>query len=127
MDENYPVDENDKTTWGFSSEWTSSTNILGLVVFRCSVHLLIRLKTLPWNASPPVQNKSNKRQIFPPFPHSIVTGIAIAACGEEGRPLLDFFTSVSVVMMRVTTWIIYLAPVGVCFLIAGQIIIVSCM
>ena len=56
-----------------------------------------------------------------------MTGIAIAACGEEGRPLLDFFTSVSVVMMRVTTWIIYLAPVGVCFLIAGQIIIVSCM
>ena len=55
-----------------------------------------------------------------------MTGIAIAACGEEGRPLLDFFTSVSVVMMRVTTWIIYLAPVGVCFLIAGQIIIVSC-
>ena len=50
-----------------------------------------------------------------------MTGIAIAACGEEGRPLLDFFTSVSVVMMRVTTWIIYLAPVGVCFLIAGQI------
>ena len=56
-----------------------------------------------------------------------MTGIAIAACGEEGRPLLDFFTSVSVVMMRVTTWIIYLAPVGVCFLIAGQIIIVSCI
>ena len=53
---------------------------------------------------------------------SIVTGIAIAASGEEGRPLLDFFTSVSVVMMRITTWIIYLAPVGVCFLIAGQII-----
>lgn len=25
-------------------------------------------------------------------------------------------------MMRVTTWIIYLAPVGVCFLIAGQIL-----
>ena len=25
-------------------------------------------------------------------------------------------------MMRVTTWIIYLAPLGVCFLIAGQIL-----
>ena len=54
-----------------------------------------------------------------------MTGIAIAACGEEGRPLLNFFTSVSVVMMRITTWIIFLAPVGVCFLIAGQIILAS--
>ena len=52
MDENYPVDENDKTTWSFSSEWTSSTNILGLVVFRCSFLSLkdIALDRLP--ASP---------------------------------------------------------------------------
>ena len=35
VDQNYSMDENDKTTWGFTSEWTSSTNILGLVVFRC--------------------------------------------------------------------------------------------
>ena len=51
---------------------------------------------------------------------SVVTGIAIAVSGEEGRPLLKFFHSVSVVMMRVTGWIIHLAPVGVCFLVAGQ-------
>merc|ERR1712107_337374 len=30
--------------------------------------------------------------------------------------------SISIVMMKVTTWIIHLAPVGVCFLIAGQIL-----
>ena len=53
---------------------------------------------------------------------SIVTGVAIAVSGEQGKPLLDFFNSVSVVMMKLTTWIIYLAPVGVCFLIAGQIL-----
>lgn len=53
---------------------------------------------------------------------SIVTGIAIAASGEDGKPLLAFFTSVSTVMMKITTWIIFLAPVGVCFLIAGQIL-----
>ena len=53
---------------------------------------------------------------------SIVTGIAIAACGEDGVPLLRFFESVSIVMMKVTTWIIHLAPVGVCFLVAGQLL-----
>lgn len=74
----------------------------------------------------------------------MVTGIAIAQCGEEGKPLLKFFESISIVMMKVikmitmtritmitmmliillqvTTWIIHLAPVGVCFLIAGQIL-----
>ena len=49
-------------------------------------------------------------------------GIAIAACGEEGAPLLKFFDSVSIVMMKITTWIIHLAPLGVCFLVAGQLL-----
>ena len=49
-------------------------------------------------------------------------GIAIAACGEDGEPLLRFFESVSIVMMKITTWIIHLAPIGVCFLVAQQLI-----
>jgi len=53
---------------------------------------------------------------------SIVTGVAIAACGEDGEPLLRFFESVSIVMMKITTWIIHLAPIGVCFLVAQQLI-----
>ena len=53
---------------------------------------------------------------------SVATGIAIALSGEEGRPLLSFFKSVSHVMMRVTTWVVSLAPVGVAFLIAGEIL-----
>jgi len=79
-------DPRDPLTWAMESSWTSSTNILGLVVF------------------------------------SIVTGIAIALSGEEGKPLLAFFKSVSHVMMKVTGWIVFLAPVGVCFLIAGEIL-----
>jgi len=53
---------------------------------------------------------------------SVVTGIAVSLSGEEGKPLLNFFKSVSHVMMKLTGWIIYLAPVGVCFLIAGEIL-----
>ena len=53
---------------------------------------------------------------------SIFTGIAIAICGEDGKPMLRFFESVSIVMMRITTWIIHLAPLGVCFLVAGQLL-----
>ncbi len=67
------------------SEWSSSTNILGLVVF------------------------------------SIVTTIAIESAGKEGIPLLRFYKWVFAVKMKVTTWVIYLAPVGVLFLIVGQL------
>ena len=53
---------------------------------------------------------------------AIVTGIAIAIAGEHGKPSLDFFESLSIVMMKITTWIIHLAPIGVCFLVAGQLL-----
>merc|ERR1712142_40297 len=53
---------------------------------------------------------------------SVATGIAISMSGEEGKPLLKFFQSVSSVMMKLTSWIVCLAPIGVCFLIAGEIL-----
>eukprot|EP00088_Acartia_fossae_P071890 TRINITY_DN9972_c0_g2_i2.p1 TRINITY_DN9972_c0_g2~~TRINITY_DN9972_c0_g2_i2.p1 ORF type:complete len:528 (+),score=122.29 TRINITY_DN9972_c0_g2_i2:78-1661(+) len=80
------LDPSDLQTWQMTSSWSSSTNILGLVVF------------------------------------SIATGIAISLSGEEGKPLLKFFQSVSHVMMKLTGWIVCLAPIGVCFLIAGEIL-----
>ncbi len=52
---------------------------------------------------------------------SIAVGIAIAVVGREAEPLLRFFQSSTAVMMTVTTWVIYLAPIGVCFLIAASI------
>ena len=46
----------------------------------------------------------------------------MAKLGEKGKPLLDFFTSLSEAMMTITTWVISLAPVGVFFLIGGQVL-----
>jgi len=80
------LDPHNKETWKMTSSWSSSTNILGLVIF------------------------------------SVITGIAISLSGEEGKPLLHFFKSVSHVMMKVTNWVVHLAPIGVCFLIAGEIL-----
>ncbi|QQP51049.1 Amino acid transporter [Caligus rogercresseyi] len=34
---------------------------------------------------------------------------------EDGLPLLRFFQSLSIVMMKLTVWIIHLAPIGVCY------------
>ena len=49
-------------------------------------------------------------------------GISIAVTGDDAKPLLKFFESISIVMMRITSWIINLAPLGVCFLVAGQLL-----
>ena len=51
-----------------------------------------------------------------------MTKTLTALSGEEGKPLLMFFKSVSHVMMRITNWVVHLAPVGVAFLIAGEIL-----
>ena len=53
---------------------------------------------------------------------AIVLGVSLAKLGEKGKPLLDFFTSLSDAMMTITTWVINLAPVGVFFLIGGQVL-----
>ena len=53
---------------------------------------------------------------------AIVLGVALATLGEKGKPLLAFFTSLSDAMMKITTWVINLAPVGVFFLIGGQVL-----
>ena len=46
----------------------------------------------------------------------------MAKLGEKGKPLLDFFTSLADAMMTITTWVISLAPIGVFFLIGGQVL-----
>lgn len=53
---------------------------------------------------------------------AIVLGISLAKIGEKGKPLLDFFSSLAEAMMTITTWVISLAPVGVFFLIGGQVL-----
>jgi len=53
---------------------------------------------------------------------AIILGIALAKLGEKGKPLLDFFTCMADAMMTITTWVINLAPVGVFFLIGGQVL-----
>jgi len=53
---------------------------------------------------------------------SLVFGVGIAVVGQPAKPLVDFFSAMVEVTMRMTMWIIYVAPVGIIFLIAGQIV-----
>jgi Na+/H+-dicarboxylate symporter len=52
---------------------------------------------------------------------SLLLGIAISSIGEKARPLMSLFESFNTVMMKITDWIMLLAPVGVFALIAYTI------
>ncbi|KAG7269393.1 hypothetical protein CRUP_008397 [Coryphaenoides rupestris] len=53
---------------------------------------------------------------------SICFGLIIGSMGEEGRPVRDFFDCLNEAVMRLVAIIMWYAPVGILFLIAGKII-----
>jgi len=79
-------------------------------------------KTLPkhdWAFKTSFQDNTN---ILGLVMFSLVFGVAIASVGEEGKPVLKFFEAFVSIMMKLTSWIINLAPIGVLFLVAGSVI-----
>lgn len=51
---------------------------------------------------------------------SIILGITIGKMREKGKPLQDIFFSLSEAMMIITSWVIFISPVGVFFLVAAK-------
>lgn len=72
-----------------------------------------------WNFSTNMKDNTN---ILGLVVFSLVFGVAIASVGEEGQAILKFFDSLVSVMMKITSWVINLAPFGVFFLVAGSVI-----
>ena len=52
---------------------------------------------------------------------SILLGVALSSIGEKGKQLVSFFESFNSVMMKITDWIMRLAPIGVFALMAWTI------
>jgi Na+/H+-dicarboxylate symporter len=52
---------------------------------------------------------------------SLIAGVAISSVGERGKPLVAFFEAFNAVMMKITGWIMLLAPFGVFALMAHTI------
>lgn len=53
---------------------------------------------------------------------SIILGIAISSMGEKAKPLLQFFHALGETMMMLTSWVIWLSPLGVMFLVCGKVL-----
>ena len=79
-------------------------------------------ETLDKTSWPFVIEKKDNTNILGLVFFSILFGLAIATVGEEAKPILQFFTSLVQIMMKMTSWAILLSPVGIFFLICGSIV-----
>ncbi|ERL87611.1 hypothetical protein D910_05002 [Dendroctonus ponderosae] len=52
---------------------------------------------------------------------SIVFGIAMGQLGSRGKVLLEFFHALSECMMIITSWVIWMSPLGVFFLVVAKV------
>ncbi|KAM9359710.1 neutral amino acid transporter B(0) isoform 2-T2 [Symphorus nematophorus] len=53
---------------------------------------------------------------------AIVFGVALRKLGEEGELLIKFFNSFNEATMVLVSWIMWYAPLGIMFLVAGKIV-----
>ncbi|XP_058125843.1 excitatory amino acid transporter 3 [Anopheles ziemanni] len=53
---------------------------------------------------------------------SVVLGTCIGKMREKGKPLLGMFESLSEAMMIITSWVIWISPIGVLFLVAAKLL-----
>ncbi|KAF2354121.1 Sodium:dicarboxylate symporter [Trinorchestia longiramus] len=49
-------------------------------------------------------------------------GVALSILGAKGKPLLNMFTALSDASMIITSWLIWISPLGIMFLIASMLI-----
>ncbi|KAK9873872.1 hypothetical protein WA026_002227 [Henosepilachna vigintioctopunctata] len=68
------------------------------------------------------QSEENTTNVLGLVTFSIVLGIAIGKLGSKGKPLIDFFDVLSEAIMLITSWVIWLSPLGVFFLVAAKIL-----
>jgi Na+/H+-dicarboxylate symporter len=60
-------------------------------------------------------------KVLPIIFFSLLLGVAISSVGEKGRPLVGLFEAFNAAMMKITDWIMRLAPYGVFALMAHTI------
>lgn len=75
------------------------------------------LRTL---VTPNLVQAAAENELLPLIVFSLLFAAALSTTGEGGRPVLAFFEGLNQAMMRLVTWLMFLAPLGVFALIAAQ-------
>lgn len=71
--------------------------------------------------SPNLIDSAANTQLLPIIVFSILFAAALTTIGERGRPVLAFFEGLNETMMKLITWIMYFAPIGIFALIASRL------
>ncbi|XP_054444618.1 neutral amino acid transporter B(0) [Pteronotus mesoamericanus] len=69
----------------------------------------------------PVEGEVESMNILGLVVFAIVFGLALRKLGPEGEPLIRFFNSFNDATMVLVSWIMWYAPLGILFLVAGKI------
>jgi Na+/H+-dicarboxylate symporter len=93
----------------------------GVVPDAVRTHVTIGSILLNMIPSNPV-NAMAEMQILPLIVFSLLFGAVLTTMGDKGRPLTDLFESLNDAMMKLTDWVIQLAPVGVFALLAAVVV-----
>ncbi len=70
--------------------------------------------------APNLINAAAETNLLPLIIWSVAFGIALASMGSKGKAAAKFFESFNEGMMRLVSWVMYFAPIGVFGLIAGM-------
>jgi len=62
-----------------------------------------------------------KGQILPLISFSLILGVVLLTIGEKGKPVLHFAQSMFEAMMKLVSWVLWLAPLGVGCLVAWTV------
>ena len=71
--------------------------------------------------SPNLVKSAAETKLLPLILFSIFFSAALTTLGEKGKSVLDFFDGINEAMMKLVTWLMYLAPIGIFALVAGRL------
>jgi Na+/H+-dicarboxylate symporter len=71
--------------------------------------------------TPNLIDAAAKTEVLPLILFSIVLSAALTTLGRVSAPVLAFFNGLNEGLMRVVTWLMYLAPIGIFALVAARI------
>ena len=71
--------------------------------------------------SPNLVQSASETKLLPIIFFSILFSAALTTIGEKGRVAIAFFDGINEAMMKLVTWLMYLAPIGIFSLVAGRL------
>uniref|UniRef100_M3ZPR4 Amino acid transporter n=1 Tax=Xiphophorus maculatus TaxID=8083 RepID=M3ZPR4_XIPMA len=95
-----------------------------IIILKCfaSSYIYFFSKQIRASSQVPVGTDQDGMNILGLVVFAIVFGVALRKLGEEGEILIKFFNSFNEATMVLVSWIMWYAPVGIMFLVAGKIV-----